>query len=190
MNLRRMIAAVVCSSMVSLALPGMPAVARDSNVYTARQIFEGVFFARGPVAQRLPDYWGNSSLAPYRGTMRSADFGKVLGALEMKIARHDPTYFPKLEREMTSGDPGLVQQAVETTNREIAAVMPKGAPHLGGDNPFTAPSKDGDAQDTVMIILLVVIVVVTLSIPYQQSKIASHFFNDRVISEIALALRS
>ena len=188
-----MIAAVVSIAMMAFATP---AGADDSHAYSAKQIFEGVFFGQGPVAHRLPEIWNSYSLAPYRGKVRSAEFGNALGALEGKIEKHDPTYFAQLQRDMTSGDPGLVQHAVQVTHSEIAAVTPSGASHLSA-HPFAeSQSKDGDAEDTVVVLLLVFVLVVVLETSGGCTGIncpaitATRFNDDRAAALIASRLRS
>ena len=143
-----MIAAVVSIAVMTFSTP---AGADDSHAYSAKQIFEGVFFGQGPVAQRLPEIWNSYSLAPYRGKVRSAEFGNALGALEGKIEKHDPTYFAQLQRDMTSGDPGLVQHAMQITHSEVAAVMPSGASHLNAHLLAESPPKSEDIRGDVVV---------------------------------------
>lgn len=124
--MRRFIPVFLLIAAVGMLFPARPVSARmlnkpDRTHYTGRQIFEGAFFGIGPVAKIV---YGSGEFAT-GGTTPSGrvnNFAKGMSSLEARIQAHDPSYFSKLRADMTSGDPGLVRQAVVRTNNDLKSV--------------------------------------------------------------------
>jgi SdpC family antimicrobial peptide len=126
MNSLRILSLAAIVAMLAL-VPGSPAQAKSdmpaSAKYSSTQIFEGVFLGTGPVADALPQLWsGNAGLhAPDAKVRESSSYKHAVSTVENYLATHDRAYFSDLQRDMTSGDPGLVNAALERTTRDFSA---------------------------------------------------------------------
>lgn len=109
-----------CLLVSAISLLGLLSIRVDAKQpaafarFSGRQIFEGVFFAHGPVAAKIGDVEAPSAL----------QMGAI-SRLENNIVSRDHKFFATIRTDMTSGDPGLVSRALKRGREEIALASGK-----------------------------------------------------------------
>ena len=111
-NWSRLWAASLCGMLLLTGTPASRAVA-SPHQFSGKQLFEGIFFDRGVAAAALPEIWGS---LPSSGSTSNR-----LGEVESRITRRDRKFFDHFRRDITSGDPGLVSDAVSGATGLIGA---------------------------------------------------------------------
>jgi SdpC family antimicrobial peptide len=133
MRARHFVIMALCVS-IALEPANGPQAARAEAMkidptFSARQIFQGIFFGVGPVAAELPEMWNDDSrrLLHLEGAASMSRFERQISAIEVKVSHSDPSYFRDFAEAMTSGDPALVSDAFERTNRVLGRLSPQAA---------------------------------------------------------------
>jgi len=108
--------------------------------YTAQQMFEGIVFRQGPVAQQHPDL-------VLTGTSMSVT-PQQMAAVESSMTKVDPSFFQVWGSEITSGDPYKAEESLTRMSKDFAAVVAKATlpgPNVVcySSNPCGGPSGGG-----------------------------------------------
>ena len=161
------ISVALCAILFALSITPSSAQTKGAS-YSGTQIFEGTFFNEGPVSKLLPEIWNSASMTAYKAKLASPQVRRYVVALEQKISRKEPQFFDKFRAEMTSGDPGVVREAMTVTHNAIIAALP--TPSNGsrrGIQPSKLPASDVTVQgeavvDTVAIVVGAAVVAIVL----------------------------
>ncbi len=103
---------------VSLSLPSIALAQQPQQTFTGRQIFEGAFLGTGALVAARP------ALRRFvvAGSREFATSTTAVRALENEIQRVDGSYFREIGPQLTSGDPGIVQNVIARTAADLGKV--------------------------------------------------------------------
>ncbi|UCJ08209.1 hypothetical protein KTO58_03215 [Chitinophaga pendula] len=97
---------------------------RTLNIYSGQELFAGIILLKGEVAAAIPAY---NELLPLiknmEGTTAYQQFRDKQTWLLEKIQKEDPTYFEHFKREIASGDPVTINNAILEGQKKLAGLM-------------------------------------------------------------------
>ena len=100
------------------------AVSQETKRFSGEQIFRGINFGDGPVAELFPEVWKNSQVLQQFGNERGVKALIILREkIILEIKTSDPTFMDKYSREMQSGEHLRIQAAMEESKRKITIAM-------------------------------------------------------------------
>jgi SdpC family antimicrobial peptide len=122
--------------------------------YTDQQVFEGIVFGHGPVAQAIPEIRAQNM--PW-----SSETQQTASAVERAIVRRDPAFMKSFAQELESGDPGRVKKAMARMATLVTQVAYNPAGHRALDaGATTKGSLAGAVTDELSAVIDWVVVLV------------------------------
>lgn len=128
--------------------------------------------------------------APASGALDSRRRGELSAQIINRIQRQDPGYFPRLQRELTSGNPLLVQRAVKDAGLRVLEMSNLLA---GRSSAPSADDKDpghGVDQDSSLVLWLGIVIVLLawVALPLQDLGLTS-FSEEEAIAKLTRRLK-
>jgi SdpC family antimicrobial peptide len=160
MRVRMIVSAALCAAMLFVGLPPGSAYAAENGQLTSRQLFEGIFFGKGPAAKMLSGMWTADA---YKMTSVLKVSPQAITVLESRISQHDGKFFSDFGNAMTSDDPARVAAAIERTRLDVNAVAKEDVNTAKSLKPDDTAVADDDVATNVNLALAVIAVVVAIA---------------------------
>jgi SdpC family antimicrobial peptide len=152
------------------------------RTYTDREVFEGLAFGHGPVAEAIPELRAlDVSWSSRR--QRAAD------AIETAIGRQNQTFMRSFAKDVESGDPGRVAIAMSRMNRALVGVAHDSMTSDVSSARGRFANGIANGADGVLINLAVSVTAAVLVLP-QEDLAQTRFSVDEFDKSVAMYLRT
>jgi len=81
--------------------------------YDGETLFRGIFFAQGPVADQFPEIWKDQQNIDFVEQMNTRQVRESATAFMAGMRAKDPTFFDRFASDIQSGNPVLVDDALQ-----------------------------------------------------------------------------
>lgn len=91
---------------------------------SGRQFFEGLLFGQGEAAKALPEIWQDPQIVSMMlGEPKSnTEVMNAISLVENKLSKDDPSIFDRFKSDMTSGNPLLVETALDNMASKVQKI--------------------------------------------------------------------
>lgn len=107
---------------LTFVLPNEIIDAKTINNYTGEELFEGIYFGNGKVAQKFPEIWGRTE---FKHLTKDKLFKKGIKDIEKDLKKNDINYFINLKNSVTSGNQLIIKEQLNKTNSDILNICEK-----------------------------------------------------------------
>lgn len=177
--------AATCTEPVQSALPAVP-----GESYDGASLYRSLFFAKGPLAAKIPTLRRVSPRIP-------AEYKKVEPEVIEYVRQRDPQFFNQFATEVQSGDRVRVANAIKAAHaihmQALAAVTRNSKTQLASEvsrlRAERPPEAENDANVAVFVLVWVAIfVVVFWNSPAQRANALKGLTFERYVDEVVRAI--
>lgn len=162
--------------------------------YGGKTIFEGLFFAKGPVAEQFPEIWNNEKVGKHLSQM-SSDEASQAEEIQEKIVRwirsEHPDFFEEFGAAMQSGNHVKIRRTLEQTSsmlRVATTDVTNFSERQLIEGAQAAKAETCAALVVVLVVAAAVAVVVWVTVGAQASEDSSRLKADDLVDTIATRL--